>query len=97
MLTLTKSELRGRINKTKTINYDGLNDHERFVLYVYSANMDDKCARTRVMMKHFQWSRYKIQKLYRELSPLVECVATFNESTGMLSGRGYYFHSALLK
>lgn len=86
---------RDGIREEGKINYDGLNDHEKMVLYILAWNLSDKCPRKKSVMKAFNWTAYKVAKMYRELKEYgLESVATFSEETGLLTGRGYRYYYA---
>lgn len=75
------------------LNFEELNDHEKFVLYVYAWNLCDRCVFKRTVMRYFGWTSYKVSKLFRELKECgMESVAVFSESSGLLAGRGYQFN-----
>lgn len=74
------------------INYDGLTDAEKFILYCYAWNISGGiCVGRKSVMRYFKWTAYKVGKLFKELKQQkkIECVATFSEDTGLLAGRGY--------
>lgn len=74
------------------IDYEGLSDADKFILYAYAWNISGGvCVSRRSVMKVFGWTAYKTGKLFKELKAQkkIECVATFSENTGLLCGRGY--------
>lgn len=85
----------GSIREKGNINYEGLNDHEKMILYIFAWNISDFCPTKKSVMKNFGWSAYKVAKMYKELKEYgLECVALFSERTGMLCGRGYRYYYA---
>lgn len=83
------------IREKGKLNYEGLNDHEKMILYIYAWNLSDFCPTKKSIMKEFGWSAYKVAKMYRELKQHgLECVAIFSENTGLLCGRGYRYYYA---
>jgi hypothetical protein len=59
-------------------------------LYVYAWNLTEKCPFKRSIMRKFNWTSYKVQKLFGQLKEFgMESVPTFNEHDLKLSGRGY--------
>jgi len=85
----------GSIREKGKLNYEGLNDHEKMILYIYAWNLSDFCPTKKSIMKEFGWSSYKVAKMYRELKQCgLECVAIFSENTGLLCGRGYRYYYA---
>ena len=73
---------------------EGLNDHEKFLLFVIAYNMTGTCPFKRFVMEKFGWTAYKVQKMFRELKPYgLECVPTFSEQTGLISGSGYMVYN----
>jgi hypothetical protein len=78
------------ITEEGKINYDGLTDAEKMYLYVYAWNLTEKCPFRRSVMKHFGWTSYKVQKLFKELKQFgMDSVPTFKEDDLKLCGRGY--------
>ena len=79
------------IDEKGIIDYDGLSDAYKMLLYVYAWNISEICPFRRCVMKNFGWTAYKVGKLFKQLKEegLIESVATFSERTGMISGRGY--------
>lgn len=76
------------------INYEGLKDAEKLACFLYAYYLKDLCVFKRHVMKHFSWTSYKVKKLIKEINEnkckyYVEYVPTFDEDTGLLSGRGY--------
>jgi len=88
---------KGNITEKGSIDYEGLNDHEKFCLYVHAWNLSEANPFRRTVMKNFEWSLYKTRKLAGELikSGLIESQATFRESDMMLCGRGYWYTGKL--
>ena len=83
------------IREKGKLNYEGLNDHEKMILYIYAWNLSDFCPTKKSITKEFGWSAYKVAKMYRELKQYgLECVALFSENTGLLCGRGYRYYYA---
>ena len=83
------------IREKGKLNYEGLNEHEKMILYIYAWNLSDFCPTKKSVMKEFGWSAYKVAKMYRELKQYgLECVALFSENTGLLCGRGYRYYYA---
>ena len=83
------------ITEKGKLNYEGLNEHEKMILYIYAWNLSDFCPTKKSVMKEFSWSAYKVAKMYRELKQYgLECVALFSENTGLLCGRGYRYYYA---
>ena len=81
------------ITENGKFNYEGLNEHEKMILYIYAWNISDFCASKKSIMKEFGWTSYKVSKMYRELKPYgLRCVPTFSENTGLLSGKGYSYY-----
>ena len=75
------------------LNYEGLNDHEKMVLYIFAWNLSDFCPTRKSVMKEFEWTAYKVSKMFKELKPYgLESVALFSENTGLLCGRGYRYY-----
>lgn len=86
---------KGSIREKGKLDYEGLNDHEKMILYIYAWNLSDFCPTKKSIMKEFNWSSYKVAKMYRELKQYgLECVAIFSENTGLLCGRGYRYYYA---
>jgi hypothetical protein len=86
------------IREEGKINYGGLTDAEKMYLYVYAWNLNEQCPFKRTIMKHFGWTAYKVQKLFRELKQFgMDCVPTFDEHDLKLSGRGYMVDIIKLK
>ena len=78
------------IKEEGQINFEGLNDHEKFLLYVFAWNKSEMCPSRSGVMRKFNWTAYKVGKMFKELKgKYLYSVATFSESTGLLSGRGY--------
>lgn len=75
------------------IDYEGLNDHEKFCLYIFAWNLGETCPFRRTVIKNFEWTEYRTRKIFRECKAqgLVECISLFNEDTGLIAGRGYQF------
>lgn len=83
------------IREKGKLNYEGLNEHEKMILYIYAWNLSDFCPTKKSVMKEFGWSAYKVAKMYRELKQYgLECVALFSENNGLLCGRGYRYYYA---
>lgn len=81
------------IREKGEINYEGLNDHEKMVLYILAWNMSHFCPSRKSVMKQFSWTAYKVSKMFRELKSYgLESVALFSENTGLLCGRGYRYY-----
>lgn len=82
------------INDEGKIDYEGLDDAYKMLLYIYAWNISELCPYRRSVMKKFGWTAYKVGKLFKTLKAegLIESVATFSEITGMISGRGYQIH-----
>lgn len=75
------------------IDYDGLDDINKLCLYIYAWNKSDIFPSKRGILKKFGWTNYKLQKLIKHVGKI--CTeATFDENTGLLSGRGYFFYGA---
>lgn len=86
-------ETTGTFIENGKLNYEGLNDYEKMILYIYAWNLSDLCPRKKSVMKEFGWSAYKVAKMYRELKQYgLQCVAVFSENTGLLCGRGYCYY-----
>ena len=79
------------ISNDGVIDYAGLSDQEKILLYVYAWNKSEICPFKRSVMQKFKWSSYKVSKLFRELKGkgLIYCVPTFSEDSGLLNGTGY--------
>jgi len=88
----------GTIAEKGNIDYEGLNDHEKFCLYVHAWNLTERNPYRRTVMKNFEWSLSKTRKLASELikSGLIESEALFNEHDGMLCGRGYWYTGKII-
>lgn len=73
------------------IDYIGMDDAQKMLIYVYSWNRIDLCVRKKRVMKAFGWTSYKVSKLFRQLKVdmQIECVVTFSENTGLINGSGY--------
>jgi hypothetical protein len=83
------------IREKGKLNYEGLNDHEKMILYIYAWNLSNMCPTKKSVMKNFGWTAYKVAKMYRELKSYgLECVALFSENTGLLCGGGYRYYYA---
>ena len=77
------------------LNYEGLNDHEKMVLYILAWNLSDFFFFLKSVMKEFGWTAYKVSKMFKELKSYgLESVALFSENTGLLCGRGYRYYYA---
>ena len=72
------------------IDYSGLNDNEKFCLIVYAWNIADICPSRKTIKDAFNWTTYKVQKIFRETNEIT-ITPTMSESTGLLSGSGYYY------
>jgi hypothetical protein len=87
---------KGRIDNLKeegAINYNGLTDQQKMILYVYAWNLSDLCPFKKTVMKEFNWTAYKVGKLFKELKDYgLQCVPLFSEETGLLSGKGYLYN-----
>lgn len=82
----------GGIKENGILNYEGLNDYERLLLYIHAWNLSDICPFRRTIMKEFSWSAYKVSKMCKELKPYgLECIPVVSERTGLLAGRGYEY------
>jgi hypothetical protein len=84
------------INEETCIDFEGLNDHEKLALFIKSYSDNDMCVFKRHCAKYFNWSEYKVAKLVKEINAektkyWIDFVPTFNESNGLLSGKGYQF------
>lgn len=79
------------IREEGKINYDGLNDLQKLCLYVYAWNKSDILPSKRGLLKRFGWTNYKLQKLIRQLNGLIRTEPTFDQDTGLLNGRGYFY------
>ena len=91
--TLASGGTKDSIRDRGKINYEGLNDHEKMILYIFAWNLSDLCPTKRSVEKEFDWTPYKVAKMYRELKAYgLECVALFSEHTGLLCGRGYHYY-----
>jgi hypothetical protein len=79
------------INEEGKIDYDGLDDAYKMLLYIYAWNLSELCPYRSSVMKKFGWTAYKVGKLFKVLKAegVIESVATFSERTGMISGQGY--------
>jgi hypothetical protein len=79
------------ITEEGKIDYEGLDDAKKMLLYVYAWNLSEICPGRRSVMKKFGWTAYKVGQLFKSLKAqrLIESVATFSERTGVLNGRGY--------
>jgi hypothetical protein len=79
------------INEEGKIDYEGLDDAYKMLLYIYAWNLSELCPYRSSVMKKFGWTAYKVGKLFKVLKAesVIESVATFSERTGMISGRGY--------
>lgn len=73
------------------IDYDGLNDHQKLCLYVYAWNSANIFPGKKGILKQFNWTNYKLQKIIKELNGAIIAEPTFSEITGLLSGRGYLY------
>jgi len=75
------------------INYEGLSDLDKLCLYVYAWNKSGFLPRKHGILKQFSWTNYRLQKMIKSLGGAITTEPTFNEHTGLISGRGYYFNS----
>jgi hypothetical protein len=83
----------GVFKENGSLNYEGLNEHEKLILYVYAWNLSDICPFRRTVMKEFSWSAYKVSKMCKALMPYgLKCIPVVSERTGLLAGRGYEYH-----
>ena len=73
------------------ISYEGLADCQKLCLYIYAWNKSDILPRKRGILKKFGWTNYKLQKLIKQ-SGKICAEPTFNQNTGLLSGRGYLYN-----
>jgi hypothetical protein len=78
------------------INYDGLNDHEKMILYIFAWNKSNICPSKKSVVGRFGWSSYKVAKMFKELKNYLKCVYLFSERTGLLAGRGYLYKSVAI-
>lgn len=79
------------ISENGIINYDNLSDENKLCLFIYAWNKTDILPSKSNILKTFNWTNYKLQKLIKNLNGLIKVYPTFNENTGLLSGRGYFF------
>jgi hypothetical protein len=79
------------IREEGKINYDGLNDLQKLCLCVYAWNESDILPGKKVLLKRFGWTNYKLQKLIKELNGVIKTEPTFDQDTGLLNGRGYFY------
>jgi hypothetical protein len=79
------------IREEGKINYDGLNDLQKLCLYVYAWNESNILPSKKGLLKKFSWTNYKLQKLIRQLNGLIKTEPTFDQNTGLLNGRGYFY------
>jgi hypothetical protein len=88
---------QGLIAEKGNIDYEGLNDHEKFCLYVFAWNLSEQNPFRRTVMKNFEWSLYKTKKLAKALIEIgaIESSPLISERTGMLCGRGYWYTGKL--
>lgn len=74
------------------IDYEGLDDIDKLHLYIYSWNKSDILPSKCGILKKFGWTNYKLQKLIKE-SGKIFIEPTFDENTGLLSGKGYIYYN----
>lgn len=79
------------IREECTLNFDGLSDHEKMCLYIYSWTKEGYIVSKKSLVDKFGWTKYKIQKLYRELGGIIEIDTIWSERTGLIAGKGYSF------
>lgn len=80
------------------VDYSGLSDAEKLVLFLYAYNADN-CGGfvmfTRTISTYFGWSKYKIRKLRNQINNNKNCNyyidinTAFSEDTGLIAGKGY--------
>ena len=80
--------------KAEFDDINSLSDHNKLIVVVWAYTHAEFAVFQRKLCKMFGWSRYKVRKLIREINQhsteyFIDVVATFDESTGLLSGRGY--------
>ena len=81
------------VNDEGDVDYSNLSDEQKMFLYVYSYNVNDICPSKKGIMKKFNWTDYKVKKMYRALQKEgMDCVPVWSERTGLLSGKGYRCH-----
>jgi hypothetical protein len=80
-----------------SIDFSGLNEHEQLALLIYAYTLSDLCVFKRYCASYFGWEPLKVAKLVREINAekenyWIDIDATFDQKTGLLSGKGYQFH-----
>ena len=76
------------------IDYSNLSEVDSLILYIYAWNKTDIYPNKKGILKHFNWTNYKLQKVIKQAG-IIFTEATFCERTGLLSGSGYvvYFNN----
>lgn len=84
-------QFQDSIREDGKIDYNGLDDINKLSLYIYAWNKSDILPSKRGILKKFGWTNYKLQKLIKQVGK-IRTEPTFDENTGLLSGRGYFFY-----
>lgn len=91
---ITKQEVKERL-KTDPIDYSGLSDIDKLIVYLRSWNQNDICPYRKMVEREFGWKKSYVQKLRKE-SLVIEVISLISEYKGGYYGRGYWVDFSLL-
>lgn len=74
------------------INYEGLDINQKLCLFVFARNISGYMPNKKSILKFLDISNYKFQKIIKELKGAISIEPAFDEHTGLLSGRGYFYY-----
>ena len=87
----TDCDFNDSIREDAELNYEGLFIDERITLFIYAHTKEGLVLFKRAIAKEFGLTEYKVAQWAKKIKG-IEVVTCWDESTGLISGRGYQFN-----